>query len=163
MNQLQLFQGEAVPKRKLTRKRVHTNRYAKEIANHRDRVRIMQTMRGPKLLSHAMSRVMPNVEALREAGVSVGQFSRLKWWGPDRDQLTGRKKVVKNFESGEPERKPDKYLFNSVRVDAVKHTAEVKTPELIFAGSALGLVSKNITALSERREASGKLPRIRTS
>lgn len=122
---------------KKRRATVHTNRYAKEIAAARDCTNIMRTMRCPKLLSSAMPRVILKEEYLQRPRSAESEFG-VRFVPPNIDEHTGHAKVVKNFESGEPERKPDKYFFNSVQIDPVQRTARVKKPVLIFAESALG-------------------------
>lgn len=80
MIQLQLFNAEGVRRRKRkTWRGVRTNKYAKEIAQQRDRARIHEIMHGPKLLSNAMPRVMPDVDVLRELGITISEGSWTKF------------------------------------------------------------------------------------
>lgn len=72
--------AEGVSKRKRTRKR-HWREYWFTLTKGAkiDARAIRQLMRGPKLLTNAMPRVMPDLDALCEAGVTVGESSWTKW------------------------------------------------------------------------------------
>lgn len=66
-------EGEAAPKRRRSRKSDWRREWIK-LTNGTtlENRAIKQTMRGPKLLSSSMPRVIPNVEALRAQGIVVG-------------------------------------------------------------------------------------------
>jgi hypothetical protein len=83
MNQLQLFEGRSVPKRKVKRNRIRSKMrrqaawlrlHAAEIAANRDRASIRQTMRCPKLLSGAMPRVVLKEKYLQRPRSPESEF-----------------------------------------------------------------------------------------
>jgi hypothetical protein len=83
-------QGEAAPKRKGRRMRKREWRekwFAMTEGATLEARAIKQTMRGPKLLANAMPRVMPDVEKLREAGVTVGPPSSWTKFAPPAERV----------------------------------------------------------------------------
>jgi hypothetical protein len=166
--------GEAVSKPRRRRKSYWRKRWITLTKGTTlDNRAIKQTMRCPKLLSGSMPRVILKEDYLQRPRSAESDFG-LRFVQPEKKPnrrfeerrehdegctcdepcagscITERRKFNRRSCNG-GERKPDKYFFNPVQVDPIKHTVHLKKPELIFAGSALGKWSKAFTSLTERR------------
>ena len=108
---------------------------------------IRQTMHAPKLLKDAMPRVILKEKYLQQPRSPESEFG-LKWQGPRKKPIERRveQRRVKNWvcdcdgsciwerrvldrrsSSKESREKPDKYHYNPVTVDPIRHTAIVST------------------------------------
>jgi hypothetical protein len=66
-------------------------------------------------------------------------------------RVADRRKSDRRDPPKDSREKPDKYLFNSVLIDPIKHTAKVKKTQLIYVAGRYGLSSEEIRVMTERR------------